>query len=267
MTKYLFFAALAALLWSCKSESAPAAEETAATETAQGSVLDSIAYALICKDITQPGDKIKHHDVLAVVDNDTAKVGTIENCEKIPAADYAKYEIPADAFEAVGGTGADKVTFVVYIGKSPEGKITARIGNKYPGKPSGSFDYRSMVVFEEKDVEAGSDINPGAFVGSYVASGKASSHVLYLGFSNRTMVGQLYTLNGALPTQTDSLMIAISKATPEILSDIQVSWSDLSFSSAKGPGKFNRNGDKVQGITFSKWKDGQALTLEKKEIK
>jgi len=248
------------MIWSCKSEAQTENGDLAGATTSGGSVV----YALICQDITQPEDKVKHHDVYAVVDNDTAKVGTIEDCRKIDPADYEKYEIPADAFEAVGGTGDDNVTYVVYIGKSKEGKITARIGNKYPGKPSGSFDYRSMVVFNPEDITPGAEVNPGALAGSYVGSGENATYVLFLGFNNRTLMGQLFTIDGPLPEGEDSWMQAISKAKPEVLHNVEVDFSNLSFSSLKGPGKFNSTGGKVQSISFTKLDKGKQVDLEKK---
>ncbi|MBK6621501.1 MAG: hypothetical protein IPG32_11730 [Saprospirales bacterium] len=267
MSKYVFIVAITtAFWWSCKSETPADAAVLANPGEAPAVNLDSVVFALICKDITQAGDKVKHHDVYAVVGHDTVRVGTIESCQKIAPADYEKYEIPANAYEAVGGTGADNITYAVYLGKSPEGKINARIGHNYPGKKSGSFDYRSMIVFNEEDIAPASVINPAAMTGSYLHKGGASSYVLYLGYNNRTLIGQLYTIKGALPEQKDSLMTAISNATPEIMADIQVDWSNLSFSSAKGPGTFKRNGNRIESITFSKLASGGSLTLEKKEI-
>ena len=262
MNRYFFVVLAVIASGACKSEAA-SKEVLAATAS---SPTDNVICALICKDITQPEDKIKHHDVYAVVDNDTVKVGTIEDCKKIDPTDYAKYEIPEDACEAVGATGADKITYVVYLGKSPEGKITGRIGHNYPGKASGSFDYRSMVVFDEADIAPGVETSPGAMVGSYVHSGSASSHVLYLGYNNRTLMGQLFTLKGPLPENPDSIMIALSKATPEMMSNIQVNFDDLSFSSLKGPGKFQGSGNRITGITFSKADNGKELSLVKKDI-
>lgn len=261
MTRYIFLALLATMIWSCKSE---AQTDDGNQPAGASSSADSILYTLICKDITQPEDKIKHHDVYAVVDNDTAKVGTIEDCLKIDPSDFEKYEIPSDAFEAVGGTGPDNVTYVVYIGKSKEGKITARIGNKYPGKPSGSFDYRSMVVFNPEDITPGAEVSPGALAGSYVHSGETNSYVLFLGFNNRTLMGQLFTLDGPLPEGPDGWMTAISETKPEVLNNVEVDFSDLSFSSLKGPGKFNSTGGRVESISFAKLDKGKPVELEKK---
>ena len=262
MTKYVSLALLIAVAFlACKNEKPASGEPSPETKTTE------IPYTLVCKDLTQAEDKIPHHDVYAIINGDSLLVGTIEDCKRILPENYADYEIPENAYDAVGGTNAENRTYAVYIGKSPEGKITARIGHNYPGKPSGSFDYRSMVVIEEKiDINPGSDINPGALVGSYVHNGPKTSQVLYLGLNNRTLMGQIFTLDGPLPEQEDSLLLRIAQTAPEVLSNIQVNFSDLSFSSMKGPGSFTRNGNRIESITFSKWKDGSALTLEKKAI-
>ena len=261
MTKYLSLALLITFAWGCKNEGSTTTQETEDTSSPS-----EIVYTLLCKDISQPEDNIPHNDVYAIVDKDTALVGTIESCERILPEKYAEYEIPEDAFYAVGGTNAQKMTYAVYIGKSPEGKITARIGHNFPGKESGSFDYRSMVIFQKTDINPSSDLNASAMVGSYVHSGANSSHVLYIGFNNRILMGQLFSMEGPLPAQEDSLMLHIAQTTPEVLSNIQVDFSNLSFSSMKGPGKFTRNGDQIESITFSKGDKGKALTLEKKAI-
>lgn len=96
MTKYLIFAGLIALAWSCKNDAPAAAVAEASAEIQAG----DISYSLLCVDISQSGDKRPHHDVFALVDKDTFKVGTIEVCERIAKEDYAKHEIPEDAFDA-----------------------------------------------------------------------------------------------------------------------------------------------------------------------
>lgn len=265
MTKYVSLALFIGFaLLACKNGETPQEQDQSALSETNTT---EVGYTLVCKSLTQPEDKIPHHDVYAMIDGDSLLVGTIEDCKHIAPENYADYEIPEDAYDAVAGTNDQKMTYAVYIGKSPEGKITARIGHNYPGKPSGSFDYRSMVIIEEKiDLNPGSDINPGAMVGSYLQSDPQTSHVLYLGLNNRTLVGQIYTLDGPLPQQEDSLMLRIAQSTPEVMSNIQVNFSDLSFSSLKGPGSFTRNGDRIESITFSKWNGKKALTLEKKAV-
>ena len=261
MAKYLSFALVLLLALGCKNEKPT--EETPEVETPPAEVV----YSLICKNITQEGDKNQHHEVYAVVDTDTMLVGTIESCERILPEKYPDYEIPEDAFDAVGGTNAEDLTYAVYLGKSPEGKITARIGHNYPGKESGSFDYRSMVILEEGDINPRSDINLAAMVGSYVHDGENASHILYIGVNNRNLMGQLFSIDSALPEQEDSLMVLLSQTPPELLSNIQVDLSTLTFNSLKGPGKFNYEDDQIKSILFTKWEGKRKkLEMEKKEI-
>lgn len=260
MTKYLIFAGLTALAWSCKNDAPPAAVAEASAETQA----DDASYSLLCVDISQPGDKSPHHDVLALVDSDTFKVGTIEVCERIAKEDYPKYEIPEDAFDAVGGTGADKTTFVVYLAKSPEGKVQARMGDMYPGK-QGGYTYRTWVVLTDQDIQTVNNLSPADLVGSYAHSGQDKSYVLYLGVSNRSLMAQVFTIKGPLPEDDAAMMEAVGKGTTELIPDIQVDFSTNAFNSSKGPGQFNLSGSKVKSMTFSKW-GGKELTLEKKEI-
>lgn len=259
MTKYLIFAGLIALAWSCKNDATSAAAEApAGTET------ESVSYSLLCVDISRPEDKNPHHDVYALVDNDTFKVGAIEVCERIAKEDYAKYEIPEDAYDAVGGTGKDKTTFAVYLAKSAEGKVEARMGDMYPGK-QGGYTYRTWVVLTDEDIQTAAGLNPADMVGSYVFNGQDKSHVLFLGVSNRTLMAQAFTIKGPLPQDDAAIMEAVGKGTPELIPNIQVDYSTNEFTCSKGPGKFNTSGSKVKGITFSKW-EGKELTLEKKNI-
>jgi hypothetical protein len=263
MTRYLFFALLLAAMWSCQNE-VPASSEAAPEPVS----IDSLTYALICVDITQPGDQTPHHDVFAVAGKDTFRVGTIEACERIDPANYADYEIPENALAAVGGKNADKTIYAVYIDKSEAGKINARIGDMYPGKPSGSFDYRTWVVLTEEDVQfsGSASLSPNALVGSYVHNGTAASHVLYLGLSHRTVVGQIYTLQGPLPEDDSAILEAIAQTQPEFIPNIQVSFTDLSFSCSKGKGSFQARDGQVQSLTFADWEGKGSLTLEKRAV-
>lgn len=260
MTKYLIFAFPIVLAWSCKNDPATAQPEALATSD----TLSTPTYALFCVDITQPEDKRPHNDVYAVVGRDTVKVGTIEVCQTIVPEDYAQYEIPADAFAAVGGEGEDGTTYASYLGKSEEGKIEARIGDMYPGK-KGGFAYRTWVVFTEEDITTPSaQISPAALAGSYVSSGE-KSYVLYLGFSGRTVMGQAYAIAGVLPEKDEELMPKVAQTTPDLIPNFQIDYSTLTFTCAKGKGRFNAAGGKVQSITFESW-DGKEVTLQKKEI-
>jgi hypothetical protein len=263
MKNFLFLASLLTMAWACNSggEAPTVTEEEAPTPVAA-----EMVYAIICKDISQPNDNTPHHEVYAIVGRDTVFVGNMESCAKIAPEDYAQYQVPEDAFEAVGGSLTDKIVYAAYIGKSPEGKITARIGNMYKGKPGATFAWRSMVVFEEKDIIPVSEVSPSALVGSYIHSGSESSHVLYLGFSNRTIVGQVFAFDGPFPTHEDSLMMAIAKTAPELIPAIDVEYSDLSFTSAMGKGKFTQSGGRIESMVFSSWKGGKSLVFEKKEI-
>ncbi|MFZ2899887.1 MAG: hypothetical protein WA004_14770 [Saprospiraceae bacterium] len=260
MTKYLFLAGLVALTWSCKNDSPTATVAEASADTQAG----DMSYSLLCVDISQPGDKRPHHDVYALVDMDTFKVGTIEVCERIAKEDYAKHEIPADAYDAVGGTGEDKTTYIVYLAKSPEGKIQARIGDMYPGK-QGGYTYRTWVALTEEDINPAASLSPADMVGSYVHSGQDKSYVLYLGVSNRTLMGQAFIIDGPLPKEDAAIMEAVGKGTAELIPNIQVDFSANTFNCSKGPGQFNLSGTKVKSMTFSKW-GGKEVTLEKRDI-
>lgn len=261
MTRHLILAGMIALAaWGCKND--PASAE-AATEVTPSEPQD-IRFALHCADISQPGDKTPHHDVYAIAGKDTAKVGTIEVCDHIPKEEYAKYEIPADAYDAVGGTSDGKTTFIVYLAKSPEGKVQARMGDMYPGK-QGGFTYRTLVVFTDEDLNPSASLSPGEMVGSYALSGQDKSYVLYVGFSERNMVAQAFTINGPLPQDDAAIMAAVGKGTPEFIPSIVVDFSTYEFSSSKGAGKFNVAGSKVQSVTFANW-DNKELTLEKRDI-
>jgi hypothetical protein len=254
-----FFPAMAIILmaWACQSgQSGDTVEEK--EDTAPAAALE-ISYAIFCKDITQPGDPTPHHEVYAVAGRDTVIVGDLQACAVIAPEDYGKYKIPENAYQAVGGPLTDKVVYAAYIAQSPEGKIAAHIGP--------DFNYRAMVVFHEEDMANPSEVRPGAFVGSYVHSSADAAHVLYLGYSNRTLVGQVFALEGPLPDQEDSLMLAIARTASQVIPGIDVDYKDLSFTSSKGKGKFTHKEGRIESMIFTNWEGGRAsLTFEKKDI-
>ena len=177
------------------------------------------------------------HAVYIVVNYNKVKIASLTACDSIPKQDYGKYNIPDNAFEAVGGWHQREGSviyatfdngylsfFQKHLHKASDGSITElktlQLGKYIDGK----FDLRLPLRMEDL---------PGA----YVLSKEGGSHLIFVGLKDNGLAAEYFQTEETL-APVDQLNLLMATIESDTLNNFEVQFPSLQFTSDTHSGEF-----------------------------
>lgn len=175
--------------------------------------------------------------VYVVVNYNKVKIASSTACDSISKQDYEKYNIPDNAFEAVGGWHKEEGTviyaafegqylsfFQKHLHEASDGSIkelkTLQLGKYIDGK----FDLRLPLRMEDL---------PGA----YVLSKESGSHLIFVGLKDNGLAAEYFQTEETLPP-VDQLNLLMATMEPDTMNNFEVQFPSLQFISDTYSGEF-----------------------------
>ena len=214
------------LLSACKTDTAPSEEDSS-----------SSPIQLQCASASS-NDQLPNYAVYAIAGYNKVKISNLKACDSIPKSDYANFQIPKQALNAVGAKRKDGIsclyaiaendTILFYRAESLEPEDEDELIYHPIGQLAGG-EFELQLPLQEKDL-----------IGTYVKSAKDTSYILFIGIQENNLQAHYFKQPGPLPGhQSINALMASLDAIP--LEQFQFNRGTSAFKHTKGRGQFIRD--------------------------
>ncbi len=227
MKSSIYFFLTFLLFTSCSSEN---------TTTSKSSTAPNLS--LVCQKETSKMEGIPAHSVHLVFNDKKIKLADIQSCETFPKEDFANYDIPKNAMQAIGGWWAGAGEYF-YLHKKSDDSYIVKYGQMYEEKETKLYDYTELIRIKKN--EAGEFIaipkhELKSLVGVYTLGGHDNSWLLKVNAKGDGLEATYYALNEMLPPASFLKENKIP-AEGKVLSNFDIDFSDMVIESDLGTGQ------------------------------
>ena len=183
-------------------------------------------------------DQLPNYAVYAIAGYNKVKISNLKACDSIPKAQFADFDIPNNAINAVGSKRDDGLSCVYTIANNDTilfyraESLEPEMNDELIYHPIGLFAngaFELQLPLEEKDL-----------VGTYIRSGNDSSYILFIGMKEGQLEAHYFQHEGSLPAH-QSINALMASMEPIPLDNFQFNRGTSAFRHSKGRGLFIRD--------------------------